>query len=127
MPINVDVLSWHYLVVALTLQQVTRPAVDEPAVCQPQCHCTSGVGVLSLSATQVLPIPSPVPLSGIEQLSLLLTSPQIPAVIPAPLEFTAPSGSYLTAFIYNLIGECSKHKSLLHWISRVSQLDRGVS
>jgi len=81
------------------LQQVTRPVVDEPAACQPQCRCTSGVGVLSLSATQVLPIPSPVPLSGVEQLSLLLASPQLPAVIPAPLEFTVPNGRYDTIMI----------------------------
>lgn len=78
----------------LMLQQVTRPVVDEPVACQPQCRCTSGVGVLSLSATQVLPIPSPVPLSGVEQLSLLLASPQLPAVVPAPLEFSIPNGNY---------------------------------
>jgi len=88
------------------LQQVTRPVIDEPAVCQPQCRCTSGVGVLSLSATQVLPIPSPVPLSGVEQLSLLLTSPQLPAVIPAPLEFTAPNGDCCTVVVDQLTNLC---------------------
>jgi len=93
-------MDWlHSLIVVVIFQQVTRPVIDEPAACQPQCRCASGVGVLSLSATQVLPIPSPVPLSGVDQLSLLLTSPQLPAVIPAPLEFTAPNGIYYTAVI----------------------------
>jgi serine/threonine protein kinase len=70
--------------------QVSRPVIEEPPACQPDCRCMSGVGVLSLSATQVMPT-QPMPLSGIEQLQMLLATSGMPGVVQSPVEFATPT------------------------------------